>query len=108
LKGESESSEAGEHEGDAGRIQGWSLELATAGVVNPPPPWWECVPATTEAQARFLLCGRTGDTWQIDGSTDLVNWTSILTNTFTTNRLLLLDPGAANRASRFYRAMWRP
>ena len=94
--------------GDNGRIEGWSLQLTTAGVINPPAPFWEFSPGSTNGPASFILHGRIGDTWQFDASPDLVNWTTILTNTMTTNLFLLTDPAASNFNSRFYRAVWRP
>jgi uncharacterized repeat protein (TIGR01451 family) len=94
--------------GDQGSIAGWSLELTTAGVVNPPAPLWEFPPRTTNGPASFLLHGRAGDTWQIDASPDLVNWTTILTNTMSTNVFLFTDPAGGSFSSRFYRAVWRP
>jgi hypothetical protein len=40
----------------------------------------------------------------VDGSSDLVNWTPLFTNSVTGNLLFFSDPASANLKWRFYRA----
>jgi hypothetical protein len=82
--------------------------LPRSGVVNPPAPVWQFPASHTKGPVNFILMGRAGDTWQIDASTDLLNWTTILTHTLTSKMLWFSDPAATKVACRFYRAMWRP
>jgi hypothetical protein len=54
---------------------------------------------------RFSLIGQLGASFQIDGSSDLVNWTPLgwITNNFGTSQFL--DTAAVTNASYFYRAV---
>lgn len=54
---------------------------------------------------RFSITGELGAAIRVDGSTDLVNWTSLgwLTNNFGTSQLL--DPAASTNVLQFYRAL---
>jgi subtilisin-like proprotein convertase family protein len=94
---------------DGGAIEGgWSLTLATHGQVNPPPALWALGTMSANGPVAFVLRGRVGDTWQIDASTNLLNWTPLCTNTLATNALWFVDPSGTNSGCRFYRAAWRP
>jgi hypothetical protein len=56
-------------------------------------------------QFGFNLGGAFGQTIVVDGSTDLVNWTPLLTNTIASgNGFYFCDPCWTNFGLRFYRA----
>ena len=55
-------------------------------------------------QFGFNLSGAFGQTIVVDGSTDLVNWTPLLTNTLNGTQFYFLDPAWTNFPWRFYRA----
>ncbi len=52
----------------------------------------------------FNLGGVVGQTVVVEGSTNLVDWTSLFTNTVDTNSVYFFDPTATNFPGRFYRA----
>jgi len=53
----------------------------------------------------FNLSGAVGQTIIVDGSTDLLNWNSLFTNTVNNSNLFyFLDPASTNFSWRFYRA----
>jgi fibronectin type 3 domain-containing protein len=55
---------------------------------------------------RFVLNGPVGNTYVIQVSSNLVNWTSISTNTIPAGGLMsLITPGPANKPRQFYRAV---
>jgi hypothetical protein len=89
--------------GDAGRIDGgWVLSLTTADGVDPglllSRVQWQ------GGQCRFLLSGRATETYVVEGSSDLVNWTPIATPTLAADTQEFTV--AAGGAWRFFRA-WR-
>ncbi len=51
----------------------------------------------------FNLAGVAGQSVVIEGSTNLVNWIALATNTLGTDPLWFNDPGSANAPCRFYR-----
>jgi sugar lactone lactonase YvrE len=55
-------------------------------------------------QFGFNLSGATGQTIVVDGSTDLVNWTPLCTNTVGASAVYFCDPCWTNFGWRFYRA----
>jgi hypothetical protein len=55
-------------------------------------------------QFGFNLSGAVGQTIVVDGSTDLVGWTPLFTNTVVGNPFYFFDPASTNYPSRFYRA----
>ena len=52
----------------------------------------------------FNLSGAVGQTIVVDGSTDLVDWTPLFTNTVGSSPFYFFDPAWTNYPSRFYRA----
>ena len=52
----------------------------------------------------FSLSGVVGQTIVVDGSTNLVNWTPLFTNTVGTNSVYFFDPNSTNFPGRYYRA----
>ena len=67
--------------------------LLAAGPLNPGGPF------------DFLLKGEPGGTYQIEVSTNLLNWTPISTNTLNTGTLMFHDPRTPVVKQRFYRAL---
>jgi regulation of enolase protein 1 (concanavalin A-like superfamily) len=53
-------------------------------------------------QLQFL--GAPGSNYVLQASTDLVNWTPMITNPATTNGIIFIDPEWSNYPMRFYRA----
>jgi hypothetical protein len=49
--------------------------------------------------------GVAGNSYVLQTSTNLLNWTPLITNTATTNLFYLTDPGASNYSRRFYRVL---
>src|ERR1019366_2229613 len=52
----------------------------------------------------FNLSGAVGQTIVMDGSTDLVGWIPLFTNTVVSNPFYFFDPASTNYPTRFYRA----
>jgi hypothetical protein len=61
----------------------------------------------TNGQFRFTLQGQVGSRLEIQATTNLVNWTSLVTLTNVTGTISFLDP-ATNFSRRFYRALQLP
>ena len=55
-------------------------------------------------QFGFNISGAFGQTIVVDGSTDLVNWIPLITNTAGNNPIYFFDPASTNFVWRFYRA----
>lgn len=55
--------------------------------------------------ANLVLQGNVGDTVIVQASTNLINWSSFSTNTFTSGPIQVTDPGSAGKPFKFYRAM---
>ncbi len=55
-------------------------------------------------QFGFNISGAFGQTIVVDGSTNLVDWMPLFTNTAGNNPFYFFDPSATNLAWRFYRA----
>ena len=58
-----------------------------------------------DGSAQLNLTGATGQPARVDFSTDLVNWTPLITVSNRTGVEIILDPAAKNSAQRFYRAV---
>ncbi|MGO8928165.1 MAG: LamG-like jellyroll fold domain-containing protein [Limisphaerales bacterium] len=59
-------------------------------------------PQLLNGAAQISVTGLTGQTYVIEGSTDLVNWVPIYTNG---SSFMFTDPSATNYQQRFYRAL---
>ncbi len=55
-------------------------------------------------QTRFALEGVIGDIYQVEASTDLVNWINLITIPSQGNLLDIIDPNTQAFRHRFYRA----
>ncbi len=59
---------------------------------------------TNQSGFGFKVSGTVGQTIVVDGSTNLVNWIPLFTNTAGTNPAYFFDPISTNFPSRYYRA----
>ena len=55
-------------------------------------------------QFEFNIIGNAGQIVALEGSTDLLNWTALATNTIANGPLFFTDAGSTTLAWRFYRA----
>ena len=60
-------------------------------------------PANAAIAVQMGFMGASGNTYMLEASTNLLNWTPISTNMAETNLFNLLDPNASNFQNRFYR-----
>jgi hypothetical protein len=86
-----------------------ATSTADAHLLSSPPAAPQIIPGGASfgflnGQFGFNLGGGAGQTIVVDGSSDLVNWTPLFTNSVTGNLLFFSDPASANLKWRFYRA----
>jgi hypothetical protein len=86
--------------GDSGTIL-QSGALSSLGARLSPAPGW------TNGAFLLSLSAPLGGQWEIQGSTDLRNWTSLGTVTVTNALMPIVDTGATNFHERLYRAVSR-
>lgn len=72
----------------------------------PPHPYLTRSAWLTNRQFQFRLAGTSGQSYILQGSTNLTSWTSLLTNT--TPLFDYTDTNATNFHNRFYRALLGP
>jgi hypothetical protein len=58
-------------------------------------------------QIQLLLQGQSGAPYIIQSSPDLFNWTSISTNTLTSDSISVFLPISPGTSTQFYRAVWQ-
>ncbi|HWY78564.1 MAG TPA: PA14 domain-containing protein [Verrucomicrobiae bacterium] len=63
---------------------------------------------STNGGFSLRVSGLQGKNYILQGSTDLVNWTSLSTNAAPSNLFILTDLGSTNYPKRFYRAIQQP
>jgi hypothetical protein len=80
-------------------------EILQSGVVPPPGPPLSPVPGWTNGVFSLNLSAPLGGQWELQASTDLLNWTSLGTITITNIPMPFVDTGARNFQQRFYRAV---
>jgi len=83
------------------------FQVATLTVVPVPVRFLPGSLARTNGQFGFTLQGQVGGRFEIQASTNLVNWTNLATLTNVTGTIPFLDP-ATNFNRRFYRAHQLP
>jgi hypothetical protein len=71
-------------------------------------PAFKSVTFATNGAAQLLFSGAAGKTYILKVSTNLLQWTPLLTNIPTTDIFTFLDPSSTNNALRFYRALELP
>ena len=71
-------------------------------------PRFSGVQAIAGGGISLTISGPAGQGCVLQGSSDLVSWTSLSTNVFTASPLVINDPGAPAHSSRFYRLMPSP
>jgi hypothetical protein len=82
---------------------------ATVLVLSPAPATLLAVPTDPAAgQFVFQLQGQTGVPYVIQNSTDLINWTSLSTNTPPTGTMYLTNTVNPSVPTQFWRAVWLP
>jgi hypothetical protein len=84
-----------------------SITLLVLPPGNPPPPELRAVPVSGGAGFELWLDGTAGQRYEIQATTNLVNWTSVQTNALTTSSQQVNLPSSSLPAS-FYRARWLP
>ncbi|MEO5804163.1 MAG: glycoside hydrolase family 9 protein [Verrucomicrobiota bacterium] len=62
----------------------------------------------SNGQFQIDILGAVGQQFRIQTTTNLVNWTTISTNTFTTTNFSFVDTSSVSAQSRFYRAVSLP
>jgi hypothetical protein len=70
-------------------------------------PLLNAVPGFVNGTFGMSLSASLGGQWELQASTDLVNWTALGTVTITNTPMPLIDSAATNFARRFYRAVSR-
>jgi len=80
----------------------------TADVLPPPRPKMTLLGRTGSGQTSLRLTGQIGSKFAIEASTNLLNWTGLITNQVTSGSFDYVDTGAPAFSRRFYRARWVP
>ncbi|MEY2410493.1 MAG: hypothetical protein QOF48_3163 [Verrucomicrobiota bacterium] len=95
---------------DGGRIaDGWTLEITTVGIINPPAALLAAGRFSPAGQFEFMLKGQAGGKYLIQRSPDMRNWSTIGNATLApSNTLMFTDPAPAGNSPRFYRAIHIP
>jgi hypothetical protein len=68
-----------------------------------PPPWIDACQYLTTGGVQIEFYGTVGHACSLLGSTDLVNWTPVLSFTCTNAPMCVVDPGAKSHGWQFYR-----
>ena len=63
---------------------------------------------TTQGQFRMTITGDAGPDYSVQGSTNLLNWTNVLTTNSPTPPFLFIEPNTTNYRERFYRVLLGP
>ncbi len=71
-------------------------------------PTFNSVSFSTNGVLQLSFSGVSGETYILQASTDLMNWTPISTNVAPANLFNFTDPNAANFSARFYRVVELP
>jgi hypothetical protein len=81
--------------------------VAVSGVFTVEPPPYSFTGPSVLSGGTFTMeyWAPTGQTYVLETSTDLLNWTAVTTNIPTTAPFTLVDPGAGNAPCRYYRVL---
>lgn len=95
---------------DSGKItNGWSIEITTVGLINPPPAQLAAGRFTPAGQFEFMLHGQVGGRYLLQRSPDMRNWSTIGNTILApSNTIRFTDPAAPGAGPRFYRAVHLP
>ena len=80
----------------------------TADVLPPPRPNMTLLGRAGNGQISLRLTGQNGRKFALEASTNLLNWTGLITNLVTTGSFDYVDTGAPAFTRRLYRARWVP
>ncbi len=83
----------------------YSMTLLT---LSPAAPRLKAVSMQANGQFQLQLQGQADVPYVIQISTNLINWSSVLTNTLSSNTFEWTDASATNAPRRLYRAVWLP
>jgi hypothetical protein len=89
--------------GLAGYFARTQFGIATSGAGNPPS--LSSAKVSPSGQFQFLVNGIAGETYRIDGSSNLLQWITLATNT---SGIIFIDPNSTNYPHFFYRAVFLP
>ena len=98
-----------EYTDNSGNFNG-STNGLNQSITNPAPVSTPCkislTPSPSDGCVKASVTGTPGQTYVLQGSTDMINWTAISTNVADANGLLtFIDSDAKNYPSRFYRGV---
>jgi hypothetical protein len=82
-----------------------SLSLFT---LNPAAPTLTALSGQPSGQFVFQLNGQSNVRYYIQNSSDLANWTTVATNTLSSNTILITNPVPPASSMQFWRAVWLP
>ena len=81
--------------------------ILQSGVLPPFGPRLSPTPGWTNGAFALTLLAPMGGKWDLQGSTNLLDWTTLGKITATNSEMLFMDTGAAGLRQRFYRAVSR-
>ncbi|MGC8886730.1 MAG: Calx-beta domain-containing protein [Verrucomicrobiia bacterium] len=90
--------------GDFRQVNGFNSRGVAVLYGDPKPPVFSAVSALPNRSVRIELTVSAGYIYAIDASTNLVDWTPILTNSTSGSTLIYTDTNAPLRGMRFFRA----
>jgi hypothetical protein len=79
--------------------------VATSALFLVSPSYFTSAQFGANRQFELNFLGVPGSNYVLQATTNLVNWTSLSTNTAATNAFILMDPSATNYPYRFYRVL---
>jgi hypothetical protein len=82
--------------------------VGTAQFIILPGAFFTSAGGFTNGEYQMTFAGFVGSNYVLQVSTNLLQWTSISTNTATTSSFILSDPSAPSDSSRFYRVLQKP
>jgi hypothetical protein len=86
----------------------FGLDNVTLTPVTGPTVWISVVSYSTNGAFQLAVYGQTGQSYTLQASTNLVDWVSLSSFTYTNTPTYVSDPAAGNYSRRFYRVAQRP
>ncbi|HON08602.1 MAG TPA: delta-60 repeat domain-containing protein, partial [Verrucomicrobiota bacterium] len=90
--------------GDFKQVNGFDCRGVAMLYGDPPPPTFSAVSVLPDKSVRIELTVSPGYIYALDASTNLINWTPILTNSASGSALIYTDTSASGKDFRFFRA----